>query len=164
MDMGANTGGNKDRNILTTDVQVKGEIAFAGDLYFDGKLEGGVRSEGNLLLGENGSIQGDVQIGNMIVRGRFNGNILCAGRIDLKSRAEMFGDITAARVVMEEGVTYLGRVDVDPSRAVERAASGNTASVRPLPVNRVDQPRPEVVVLAEPVRINGRPTAVMAGR
>jgi cytoskeletal protein CcmA (bactofilin family) len=155
MEMAGSSNG-KDRNILTSDVQVKGEIAFVGEMYFDGRLEGGVRSEGNLLVGENGFVQGDVQIGNMIIRGKVTGNILCSNRIDLKNKAEMFGDISAARVIMEEGVTFLGRMDVNPERAAERSNTGNTASVRPLPVNRVDAPaRPEVVVQAEPVRLGG---------
>jgi cytoskeletal protein CcmA (bactofilin family) len=104
------------KNVLNSDIEVKGAIKFSGELTFDGKLEGDINSDGTLTLGENAIIKGTIDVGSVVVRGKITGNIIAKEKIDLKAKTELFGDIRAAKLVMEEGVTFVGKTEVNPNK------------------------------------------------
>ena len=107
---------NDSKNVLNSDVELKGTLRFAGELTFDGKLEGDIHSEGTLNLGDNSVVKGNITVNSVVVRGKVNGNITAKEMIDVKTKTEMFGDIRAARLVMEEGVTFVGQTEVNPNK------------------------------------------------
>jgi cytoskeletal protein CcmA (bactofilin family) len=109
-------GSNDNKNILNSDVELKGTLRFAGELTFDGKLEGDIQSEGALHLGDNAVIKGNIIVSSVVIRGKVNGNVTAKEKIDIKSKTELFGDIRAARLVMEDGVTFVGQTEVNPNR------------------------------------------------
>jgi cytoskeletal protein CcmA (bactofilin family) len=108
--------GNPNKNVLNSDVEIKGNLKFTGELLFEGKLEGEVNADGVLHLGEGGVINGNVNANSVIVRGKLNGNVNAKDKIEIKSKAELFGDIKAAKLAIEEGVTFVGRTEVNPNK------------------------------------------------
>ena len=107
---------NDTKNILNADVEFKGTLRFLGELTFDGKLEGDIHSEGTLNLGDNAVVKGNITVSSVVVRGKITGNVTAREKIDIKSKTELFGDIRAARLVMEEGVTFVGQTEVNPNK------------------------------------------------
>lgn len=105
------------KNILSNDVEIKGTIRFNDELLFDGKLEGEVISDGTLILGENSEVQGEIRTKAVSLSGRVQGNITVEEKCELKGRAQLIGDLKAARLVIEEGATFVGRSEVTPNRA-----------------------------------------------
>ena len=110
------------KNTLNSDVEVKGSLKFSGELTFDGKLEGDINSEGTLNLGDNAVVKGTIDVGSVIVRGKITGNIIAKDKIDLKAKTELFGDVRASKLVMEEGVTFVGKSEVNPNKVSPTAA------------------------------------------
>ena len=108
------TGGSK--NVLNSEVEIKGNLKFAGELLFDGKLEGEIQTDGVLNLGDNAVVTGNINAQSVVVRGKVNGNINAKEKIEIKSKAELFGDIRATKLVVEEGVTFVGRTEVNPNK------------------------------------------------
>ena len=53
----------------------------------------------------------------MILNKKVNGNVAAKEKIDIKSKAELFGDIRAPKLVIEEGVTFVGKTEVNPNKA-----------------------------------------------
>jgi cytoskeletal protein CcmA (bactofilin family) len=104
------------KNVLSADVEIKGNLKFSGELTFEGKLDGEIQTEGTLHLGETASINGNINAQSVIVRGKVNGNINAKERIEIKSKAELFGDIRASKLVVEEGVTFVGKTEVNPNK------------------------------------------------
>jgi len=86
---------NDSKNILNSDVELKGTLRFSGELTFDGKLDGDINSDGTLHLGDNAVIKAtSPPIPSSSVEGqrqRYR-----QGKIDIKSRTELFGDVRAA--------------------------------------------------------------------
>ncbi len=107
---------NGAKNVLNSDVELKGTLKFAGELTFDGKLEGDINSEGVLNLGDNANVKGTIDVGSVVVRGKIGGNIIAKDKIELKARTELFGDVKAAKLVIEEGVTFVGKSEVNPNK------------------------------------------------
>jgi cytoskeletal protein CcmA (bactofilin family) len=107
---------NDSQNVLHADVELRGTLKFSGELTFDGKLDGDIQSEGTLQLGDNAVIKGNITVNSIVVRGKITGNITAREKIDIKTKTELFGDIRAPRLVMEEGVTFVGQTEVNPNK------------------------------------------------
>jgi cytoskeletal protein CcmA (bactofilin family) len=107
---------NTSKNVLGSDVEIKGNVKFSGELTFDGKLDGEIHTDGVLNLGDNTIINGNITAQSVVVRGKVNGNVTAKEKIDIKGKAELFGDIKASRLVIEEGVTFVGKTEVNPNK------------------------------------------------
>ena len=125
------TNNSNSKNVLNSDVEVKGTLKFSGELTFDGRLDGDINSDGTLNLGDNASVKGTIDASSVIVRGKITGNIIAKDKIELKAKTELFGDIRASKLVIEEGVTYVGRTEVNP----------NKVTPTPAPPNRNESPK-----------------------
>jgi cytoskeletal protein CcmA (bactofilin family) len=112
------------KNILASDVNVKGTIRFESELIFDGKIEGEIVSEGgSLTLGKNANVQGEVKTKAVVLHGTVTGNICVSERCELKASSQLTGDLTAQRIIIEEGATFVGKSEVTPGRSPARAAA-----------------------------------------
>src|SRR4051794_28990125 len=104
-----NTTPNSTKNVLTSDVEIKGNLKFTGELTLEGKLEGEISSDGTLHLGDSAVVSGNINVGSVIVRGKVNGNVVAKDKVDIKTKAELFGDVRSSKLVIEEGVTFVGK-------------------------------------------------------
>jgi cytoskeletal protein CcmA (bactofilin family) len=125
--MNANTA----KNVLSADVEIKGNVKFSGELAFDGKLDGEIQTEGTLTLGDSAVINGNINAQSVIVRGKVNGNINAKEKVEIKTKAELFGDIRASKLVIEEGVTYVGKTEVNPNKVAPTAPPRSTEPSKP---------------------------------
>jgi len=123
------TGSSK--NVLNSDVEIKGNLKFTGELTFEGKLEGEINSDGTLNLGDGAIVNGNISANAVVVRGKVTGNVTAKERIELKAKTELFGDVRSAKLVMEEGVTFVGKTEVNPNK-VAPSPSARPPSI-PLP-------------------------------
>jgi cytoskeletal protein CcmA (bactofilin family) len=114
-------GGSK--NVLNSDVEIKGDLKFSGEMSFDGKIDGDVRGEGALILGEPSVVNGNVEAVSAVVRGKVNGNIVTKEKLEIKGKSELFGDIRAAKLSIEEGVTFVGKAEINPNKLSPAAAA-----------------------------------------
>src|SRR2546423_6339227 len=129
------------KNVLNSDVDIKGTLKFSGELTFDGKLDGDISSEGTLNLGDNAVIKGNINATSVVVRGKVTGNVIAREKIDIKARTELFGDIKAPRLAIEEGVTFVGKTDVNPNKVTPSAnGNGNVSAASDGPPPRATEP------------------------
>jgi cytoskeletal protein CcmA (bactofilin family) len=123
-----NTGS---RNVLNTDVEIKGILKFSGELTFAGKLDGEIQSEGALHLNDEAVIRGNLQLHTVVLRGKVSGNVSAKERIEIKSKGELFGDVRASKLVIEEGATFVGKCEVNPNKASPAPLPGAVGAMRP---------------------------------
>jgi cytoskeletal protein CcmA (bactofilin family) len=107
---------NTSKNVLGPDVEIKGNIKFTGELALDGKLDGEVHTDGTLALGDSAVVNGNINAQSVVVRGKVNGNINAKEKIEIKNKAELFGDIRATKLAIEEGCTFVGKTEVNPNK------------------------------------------------
>ena len=121
------------RNVLSSDVEIKGSVKFTNDLVIDGKIEGQISSEGNLTIGENARIKAEISTATIIVYGKVHGNLTATDRIELKASAEVVGDIKAKVLSIEAGAIFVGKSTVgSPAQGAGQAAAP-TAAEKPAP-------------------------------
>src|SRR3981081_4452150 len=109
------------KDILSSDVEIKGSIKFQKELLIDGKVEGEINSDGVLTIGEKADIRGEIKTKSITVYGKGQGNITVGERCELKSRCTLQGDLKAARLVIEEGATFIGKSEVTSGGASKAA-------------------------------------------
>lgn len=122
------------RNVLNSDVSVVGILRFTDDLLVDGSVEGEITSDGVLTVGANASIQAGeknkvaVRTKSAIIQGKVMGDVVVTDRVELAATAELVGDVTAARISIQEGAVFVGHCRVGaPVSAAPVAAPKRTA-------------------------------------
>jgi len=96
--------------ILTAETEFNGTLGFSGDLEIYGRLEGAIESDNGLLtIGESALIKAEIKAQNIIILGKVQGDIMAVGRIELRGKAQIYGDIRSTRLLIEDGVTFVGR-------------------------------------------------------
>ena len=115
------------RNVLSSDVIIKGTVKFSNDLVVDGKIEGHINSDGSLTVGENARLKAEIKTHSVIIYGKVHGNIEVTDRVELKNNAELVGDIKAASLSIEPGAIFVGKSAVGtPSvKPQQTSKSGN---------------------------------------
>ena len=103
--------------ILSKDVEFKGSLTFKDNLRIDGKFEGDISSAGTIHIGESGEVKAEIKVGHAVIEGEVHGNVIAEEKIELLSSAQLFGDIKASRLAINEGVVFVGKCEVNPSGA-----------------------------------------------
>lgn len=111
------SGPRRDEHPYTTlgkDTEFEGTLKFKEGLRIEGKFKGDIETDGFLIIGDTGDVTAEIKVGSMVVEGKINGNIGASDLVELRSSAEMRGDITASKLKIEEGVVFIGKSDVQP--------------------------------------------------
>ena len=118
-------------------VVVNGQIYSREDLYIDGEVSGSVEvQEHRLTVGPNGKVEATIKAREVIVRGTVHGNIESGDRINIRKEAKVTGDIRTARIIIEDGAYFKGKVDVIRKEVTRTAAEAKAVPARPAPPAR----------------------------
>lgn len=116
----------------------RGELQATGEVLVDGTLEGLVQAGGaRLTIGREARVKADLEAQEVIVLGRVEGDIRGSERVELRSTADVVGDVFTRRFAMESDAKLRGQVD--PTRAGEASAE----RPRPVPVAAPEAAEPE---------------------
>lgn len=103
------TPGYDDISILTEGMEVMGSVATKGSLRVDGIVTGDIKAAGNVTIGENGRVSGNVSSESLTVGGELKGNAAVTNKIVIESKARLNGDLVARILVIEEGAVFIGK-------------------------------------------------------
>ena len=99
---------------LGTSLHVKGEISGNEDLHVDGSVEGLVSLEDRkLTVGPSAKVTADVVAREIVVYGTVKGNLRARDRIEIKKDGSVVGDLTTARIMIEDGAYFKGAIEID---------------------------------------------------
>lgn len=87
----------------------EGNISAPEDTRIDGSITGNCICEGNLIVGPQGKIKGNIAAQNVVISGRIDGDISAAGKLELFSTGRIVGNITARSLVIDEDAYFDGR-------------------------------------------------------
>ncbi|MBP7586899.1 MAG: polymer-forming cytoskeletal protein [Thermoanaerobaculia bacterium] len=104
----------------------EGELKFEQSFRVDGKVVGKVVSEGDLVVGERGEIDGEIHVGRLFVSGLVKGEVHASRRLSIHPRGRVEGVVHARALVIEEGGILEGRSSMK-TEAAESAAPESAA-------------------------------------
>jgi len=94
--------------VITDQVELRGSLAFDGNLEFNGLFEGEIISGGTLLIGPNAILKGDIQANKVILHGKMHGNISATESVEVCNQAQLFGDVRTEKFIVAEGASFCG--------------------------------------------------------
>ena len=99
---------------LAEGTEIKGEIRFRDLLRVDGKVTGKIVSEGELVIGEAGTVEAEISVGILSVSGRVTGTVHAAEKVEIHPKGKVHGDMTIAKpnLVIHEGGVFEGKIDM----------------------------------------------------
>lgn len=112
------------KTIIAEDVEIVGTIKCSSGIRLEGKLSGDLGCQGSAVVGKTASIKGNISAEAVTVEGQISGNITAKDRIEMKATANVNGDIRAKRLTVEDGVTFVGKSEVNPSGAPAETPAG----------------------------------------
>ena len=105
------------KTVIAEDVEIVGTLKCTGDIRLDGKLNGDLGCQGNAVVGASAKVKGNLSVDSISIEGQVSGNITAKDRIEMKSTAHVNGDIRSKRLTVQDGVTFVGKSEVNPSGA-----------------------------------------------
>jgi cytoskeletal protein CcmA (bactofilin family) len=103
---------------LGANLYIKGHLTGTEDLQIDGKVDGPISLQGHqLTVGATAVLNSEIHAGEVIVYGKVVGNVHASGRVDVKTDGSVVGDISTARISIEDGAHFKGRIEIDPTKS-----------------------------------------------
>jgi cytoskeletal protein CcmA (bactofilin family) len=99
---------NQSINIISEGTKIKGDILANGDIRIDGELLGDISAKGRLVIGTKGKIEGQINCNSIEVSGYIKGKITANELLNMKSTAQIIGDIVVGRLSVEPGSFFSG--------------------------------------------------------
>lgn len=94
-------------------IVITGELVSDEDIVIDGQLQGHIHvRDATVTIGEHARVEADVRGARVVVRGKVDGNLTAGERIELASTADVRGSLSANQVVIIEGATFNGTIDM----------------------------------------------------
>ena len=109
---------------LGSSLHVKGEISGNEDLLIDGTVEGLITlDERKLTVGASAKVTADIIAREVVVYGTVKGNLRAKDRIEIKKDGSVNGDLTTARIMIEDGAYFKGSIEID--KTADKDAGAN---------------------------------------
>lgn len=101
-------GENKvsERNIIGKNTQINGDIISEGDFRIDGTLDGTIKTNGRVIIGEAGFIKGKVECVNADIEGKFSGELIVSNTLTVKTSANINGNVVVGKLSVEPGASF----------------------------------------------------------
>jgi cytoskeletal protein CcmA (bactofilin family) len=100
-------------NTIVEGTVIKGEITANGDFRIDGKLVGSINSKGKIVVGTNGSIEGEITCKNADFSGTIKAKVFVEQLLSLKASSKLNGDVVTGKLAIEPGATFTGTCSMD---------------------------------------------------
>lgn len=104
--------GDDNITLLAKGVVLKGEIHVEGTVRIDGRLDGDIQTKGQVIIGEDGLVQGTITAGAVVSSGRIKAKVTANERIHLMKTAMLIGEVLTPVLLMEEGAKLQGVTDM----------------------------------------------------
>ena len=113
--------------IIGAGTVIDGNIFCDGDLlHVDGKVVGEINCTGTFVVGREGVVEGNVSAGNVSLSGVLKGNVKAEEKVEILSKAKMYGDISTKGIAIEDNAVFIGRCMMEEASRTEKETTDAT--------------------------------------
>jgi cytoskeletal protein CcmA (bactofilin family) len=116
--------------LIDMESEFTGDLTFRGSFRIDGRFKGTITSDSLLVVGDKGKVEADVKVGQLVINGEIRGHLQAKDRVEIHSKARVFGSITAPRLVVEEGAYLEATCQTQPAQPSVGPASEDPAILK----------------------------------
>ena len=91
---------------IESSTSIKGDIVSEGDFRIDGTLEGSIKTNGKIVIGKEGLVNGGVSCNNADVEGKIKGNLFVSETLNLRSTCHIDGEVLIGKLIVESGANF----------------------------------------------------------
>jgi cytoskeletal protein CcmA (bactofilin family) len=99
--------------VIGSSIVIDGEISGDEDLVIQGTVKGKIALKQSLFVEGTGAVEADIQTQNVDIAGQVTGNITATDKVELKANCRVVGDVKAPRILIADGASFKGNVDMD---------------------------------------------------
>lgn len=96
------------RNIIAQGTSIKGDIDSSGDFRIEGTLVGTVKVKGKIVIGESGSVEGQIYCQSADISGTAKVKMEVTELTSLRANCKFQGDIITKKISIEPGAIFSG--------------------------------------------------------
>jgi cytoskeletal protein CcmA (bactofilin family) len=126
----ANASDRTDNTVIGPSILISGKLTGDEDLTIRGRVEGEVNLTRTLIVEPSGIVKANVSVKNAIISGVVVGNIAATESVELTQEGRMVGDIRSPRVIIVDGASFRGQIDMGDATPRAEGASPRPALVR----------------------------------
>ncbi len=93
----------------------EGKLSFTDTVRIDGHVQGEVRGDGTLVVGETGVVEGEIAVGTLVVHGRVSGPASAKERVEIHATASVEGSVSTPRLRLDEGALLDAKIEMGES-------------------------------------------------
>jgi len=94
--------------VISKGVKIEGKLSCSGNIRLDGEVQGDISSQGTVIVGENGIVNGQINAGSITIGGKVTGTVRAKEKIVLEAKANLKGDIITKLLSVEAGAVFNG--------------------------------------------------------
>jgi len=93
---------------------IKGDVSFSGGLRVDGSVTGNILAEDSsdsvLTLSDQGRLEGEIKVPNLLINGSINGHVYATQHVELAAKAKIQGNVYYHMLEMAMGAEVNGQL------------------------------------------------------
>jgi len=111
-------------SLLLPGARFDGVLAFRGSVLLEGQHRGDVIAQGSLRIEPQGSVEGRIEVDELIVAGVIEGDVVARRRLELLPTARVHGQVRTPSLTLAEGCVLDGHCQAGSPLAVRREGFG----------------------------------------
>ena len=118
-------------DVIESSTKIVGDIVSKADFRIDGVVEGNITTTGKVVIGKSGKISGKLNCSNADVSGSISGHIQISETLSLMSESYIQGDITTAKLSVEEGAQVDATIVMKTGKQLKAVESESANDKKP---------------------------------
>lgn len=99
--------------LIGKNTKLIGKIEANGTIRVDGEIDGNIIADGNITIGADGKITGNLEGNNIFISGTVYGNIKCNEHLRLGNTAKLIGDVEVKTLIIDENAIFEGKCKME---------------------------------------------------
>ncbi len=100
-------------SIIGPGMLIKGDLTTENDIRIDGKVVGNINSTSKVVVGESGSVEGNIEAVHADITGKITGNLTIKELLTLRQHANINGEVLTTKMSMEPSVVFNGKCSMN---------------------------------------------------
>jgi len=106
---------SEEPTVISKGVKIEGKLSCSGNIRLDGEVQGDISSEGVVIIGENGKVNGQIIADSITIGGRVAGTVRAKDKVVLEAKANLRGDIITKILMVDAGAVFNGNTKMGDS-------------------------------------------------
>jgi cytoskeletal protein CcmA (bactofilin family) len=106
---------SEEATVISQGVKIEGKLSCSGNIRLDGEVQGDISSQGVVIIGENGKVNGQINADSITIGGKVAGTVRAKDKVVLEAKANLKGDIITKILMMEAGAIFNGNTKMGDS-------------------------------------------------